>query len=665
MAVTNKNGWRLSAQKDEQKREFDELVAELDELRQSEELFCNLVMEAPLGILVRDGGVIRFANNAIAELLEILPEEAQTESLEETLGWIHPDDRAFVADLIRRRVANASDLPPEYNVRVVTSTGKTRWVTMFVRALKTEGTQSTVVTCMTDITDRKLAEDAVIRERDRAQLYLDMAGVMFVAIDAFGNVSLINQKGCEVLGYAEDEIVGKNWFDHFIPDRIKEGLLEVSRSALSGDLTSAVRHENPVLTKSGEERLIAWHNAVIRDAEGNITGHLSSGEDITDRKRLEAQLIQAQKMEAAGQLAGGVAHDMNNVLTMIMAAASILEEEINPEDELAEDVETIILACRRGRDLTKALLGFARKGLSVHEQLKMAEILSEVVNLLERAAYQRVTIESNVSEQLHDVKGDRSQITQVVMNVCLNAIDAIGQRGRLVITADNVDLAASDLDSIAAGDYVCLRIIDDGCGMSEEVKQRAFEPFFTTKPVGKGTGLGLAIAFGVIRSHGGDLLIDTELGRGTTVSIYLPAAESGDFDLAPPEVPFPEDLSATVLVVDDEPQVRSVAERILKKAGCRVLTAADGIEAVEVYRAKGDEIDLVLLDLVMPNMDGADAFVALRDMDPDVTVVVTSGYVEDDRKTALFSHAAVSEFVQKPYTASELLAHIVRALEQP
>ena len=642
-----------------------ELVSELEELRRNEELYRNLVMGAPLGILVREGGVVRFANDAIASLLEIPPEEAQTESLEETLGWVHPDDRAFIADLIQKRAAAVPDLPAQYDVRVVTSTGETRWVTMFVRVMRTDGPLPTVVTCLTDITERKEAEEAERRERERAQRYLGIVDVIVVAIDTDGIVTLINQKGCEILGYTEAEIVGKNWFENFIPEWCRTELLTVPKRLLDGDAEGGIRHENPILTKAGEERLIAWHNTVIRDMESAVSGYLSSGQDITDRRRLEAQLIQSQKMEAAGQLAGGVAHDMNNVLTMIMAAASILDEEIKSDDPLAEDVETIISACRRGRGLTRALLGFARKGLPIRDRFDVGEVLTEVVKLLMRTSYQRVAIEANIDPYLADVGGDRAQVTQVLMNICLNAIDAIGDRGSLTVNAENVVFERSgNVGDLCRGNYVRLSFVDTGSGMSEEARSRAFEPFFTTKPPGKGTGLGLAIAYGVVKSHGGDLAIESELGEGTTVSIHLPAAEPEDEHeeaIVPQKV---QHLSATVLLVDDEPRIRTVAQRILEKNGCYVIPAANGKEAVALYSQNADAIDMVVLDLVMPVMDGADAFIEIRKIDPKAKVLVASGYVEDDKKTAVFVELGVSGYLQKPYTGAELIEKVLQALQR-
>jgi len=512
-----------------------------------------------------------------------------------------------------------------------------------------------------DVTERKQAEEKLRREHERAQQYLDLAPVVFVAIDASGTVTLINQKGCEILGYPEQEIVGKNWFDNFIPDWLKQELLPVSRALLDGDVQSAAYHENPILNSAGEERLIAWHNTTLTDEAGNITGHLSAGEDITERRQLEAELLHAQKMEAAGQLAGGVAHDMNNVLTVVMGAASLLEKRLDPADPSSHEVAAILAACRRGSSLAGNLLGFARKGLPERQAIIAGELVAETVDLLERTIHPGITIDTAVAPDLSAFEGDRAQLGQALMNICLNAVQAIGEQGRLSISADHLWLDESET-TLTAGHYLRIDVTDTGEGMSETAIQRAVEPFFTTKVPGEGTGLGLAIVYRVAKDHGGDLRLESRAGHGTKVSLYLALNEPAQAAPEVSEIAPEQTLSGTVLVVDDETWIRQTATRILEHAGCAVLQASNGQEAVDLYRQKRVQIDVVLLDLLMPVMDGGTAFFQLREINPDLPILISSGYAEDDQKIALILEAGFSDCVQKPYTFTQLVSKVGRAL---
>ncbi|MBW2523395.1 MAG: response regulator, partial [Deltaproteobacteria bacterium] len=374
-------------------------------------------------------------------------------------------------------------------------------------------------------------------------------------------------------------------------------------------------------------------------------------------QELAQQLHQSQKLEALGHLAGGVAHDINNVLGAIMAAASLLEGDLSPDHPSGADVQDILDACRRGRELTRNLLGFARKGRFLKEELSINRLAEETEQLLRRTTDRRVRIESRLDPKLLHVEGDRGQLGQMLMNLCLNAVDAMPDRGTMIISTENeliTDPVLASARGVEPGSYVRIGVSDTGVGMDAEMIEHIFEPFFTTKPLGEGTGLGLSMVYGTVKSHGGAVWVESEPGEGSTVTLLLP----GTPRLRPTSEPAARVAGEAsvevkgILLVDDEELIRSSSSRMLERLGYRVIAAADGREALELFAAHRDRISLVILDVVMPEMDGLEALERLRAEDPSIRVLVASGYGRDDRVDGLLS-AGANGFIQKPF-------HVVR-----
>jgi CheY-like chemotaxis protein len=356
-------------------------------------------------------------------------------------------------------------------------------------------------------------------------------------------------------------------------------------------------------------------------------------------------------------LAGGVAHDINNVLGAIMAAASLLEGDLSPDHPSGADVQDILDACRRGRELTRNLLGFARKGRFLKEELSINRLAEETEQLLRRTTDRRVRIESRLDPKLLHVEGDRGQLGQMLMNLCLNAVDAMPDRGTMIISTENeliTDPVLASARGVEPGSYVRIGVSDTGVGMDAEMIEHIFEPFFTTKPLGEGTGLGLSMVYGTVKSHGGAVWVESEPGEGSTVTLLLP----GTPRLRPTSEPAARVAGEAsvevkgILLVDDEELIRSSSSRMLERLGYRVIAAADGREALELFAAHRDRISLVILDVVMPEMDGLEALERLRAEDPSIRVLVASGYGRDDRVDGLLS-AGANGFIQKPF-------HVVR-----
>ena len=430
-----------------------------------------------------------------------------------------------------------------------------------------------------------------------------------------------------------------------------------------------------VVRPDGSVRWVHDRSFHVLDESGEVDRVAGIAADVTERKRaeeerrrLEEQARHSQKLESIGMLAGGIAHDFNNLLMGVLGNAELALLELPPGSLVRQRVEQVEKAAFRAAELTNQMLAYAGKARFVVEPVDLSQLVEEMAHLLSAAISKKAVLRFDLTTELPAVEADATQLRQVVMNLITNASDAIGERSGVitartgVVDVDRSYLARTYLsEDLAEGQYVYVEVADTGCGMDEETKARVFDPFFTTKFTGR--GLGLASALGIVRAHGGAVRVESEPGEGTTFRILLPAAARPA--VAPEPDPPPAELriaGGTVLVVDDEEAVRNVARAVLERAGFSVLTAGDGREGVEVFRAHADEVGVVVLDLTMPVMSGAEALRELRAVRDDVRVVLSSGYAEQDSSTQL-SGDSVSAFVQKPYRPAELVSKVVEALE--
>jgi signal transduction histidine kinase/CheY-like chemotaxis protein len=442
-----------------------------------------------------------------------------------------------------------------------------------------------------------------------------------------------------------------------------------------GDLWQAAAGYGLALVAGLAFALLAWrlarHPDVLRRQVASRTAELKEAyrrleQDVAGRRRAEEQLAQAQRMEAIGQLAGGVAHDFNNLLAGILGCALEVKAEAAPGSPSLEAARTIEEAAMRGADLTRQLLGFARRGKYRSAPVDLHAVVAEVLRLLSRTADKRVAIEQRLAAERSVVLGDSGQLQQAVLNLAVNALDAMPQSGTLTISTAQERLGQAELRSpgAAPGPYLALAVADTGHGIPASLQERIFEPFFTTKEPGRGTGMGLATVYGIAGNHGGWVTVQSEEGRGARFVVHLPLFEGA---LAPEipagKAPAAEAPSASgcVLVVDDEEMVRDAAARLLRRLGYRVEVAPGGREAVDHLRGHPGEVDAVLLDLAMPGLDGRETFHALRGVDPAVRVVLSSGYGRDGRAQELLDEG-VLEFVEKPYRLDQLAGALARAV---
>jgi nitrogen-specific signal transduction histidine kinase/ActR/RegA family two-component response regulator len=391
---------------------------------------------------------------------------------------------------------------------------------------------------------------------------------------------------------------------------------------------------------------------------------------VTERRKLEQQLQQSQRLDTVGRLAGGIAHDFNNLLTAILSSAAMARESLPLDHEAQADLQDVQLAGERATQLTRQLLAFARRQPVSQQPIELNERVATMERMLSRLVGPDVALRVTLGEALWHVRADGPQLEQVVVNVVVNARDAMPKGGRLTIRTGNRTLADGSIvlpRPMPAGDYVEIVISDTGSGMDEETLAHVFEPFYTTKPVGQGTGLGLAMCYGIIRQHHGVIWIDSVPGRGTTVNILLPRYEGplpAQVERQRSTTPAPVAVgSETVLLVEDEPQVRAVAARALRAAGYRVLEATNGRDGVQVARRERDAIDLIVSDVVMPEMGGREMVELARQYLPSAAVLFVSGYTAGSFPQPSDDPSA-NMFLQKPFTPQELLAMVRQVLDR-
>jgi PAS domain S-box-containing protein len=506
-----------------------------------------------------------------------------------------------------------------------------------------------------------VAKLALTAARDGA--LLDLVGEPAVVFDAceilFANTAL-----ADALGRTAAELKGTS-LSAWLAEESNDQVAAVLASA--GALTEAAdRCDLHLIGSGGAKRWVSARFAVVTwDGAPALAAFCADLESRLRRRAVEDHLRQSQKMEAVGRLAGGIAHDMNNLLGTIMGFASVVQAEMAPNDRLQADVRHILDSCKKGRDLTLNLLGFARRGKYRMESFTLNDRAEEVVKLLKSTIPKKIRIEIKLAERPPSVYGDPAQIHHAVMNLCLNAVDAMRGAGVLTVASDSIDIedGAGYSPDIAPGRYARLRITDTGAGMDPDVMAMAFEPFFTTKALGEGSGLGLSMVYGTAVNHGGAVMLESAPSQGTVATLLLPpcAYESESVRFAP-ERRTPSDAArATVLLVDDEQMMRRAGQRLLEKLGYKVLLAEDGLAAVRTFAAKRGQIAAVMLDIIMPVMDGAETLAKLKEIDPSVPVLLSSGYSREEQADELLRKGA-DGFIQKPFDLATLRSRMAELL---
>jgi len=894
-------------------------------LRESEEKFRFLSEQALLGLFVIQDGILKYVNQAAADIVGYSTEELTNLEYEGFAEIIHPDDRPFVIEQARKKQSGEEKVINYYSFRLIAKSGEIRWVDLYSKtvyyhdkpadfatiiditdrkiadkALKEseeqlrtlinatpdiicfkdaesnwleandailevfelkdvdykgkndlelakikkdykevfeychktdqltwekghtthaeervpdkkggerifdvikaplyypDGSRKGLVVLGRDITEREKAAEELKKERDKAQNYLDVAAVMIIALNKKGEITLINRKGCEILGYEEEEVIGKQWFDNFIPESIRKISLKGFKKIINGKYNISEYIENPLITKTGEERIIAWHNVLLKDTDGNIIGTLSSGEDITEskkaeqalkdseemyrtlveqsndtiyllsedegrfifinprfsellgvsfeeatspgfsymnlvspksaalikerlklrkngknptdryeftaltkdgreiefeasiaripyrgkqlvqgvlrditeRKLLEAQLRQAQKMESIGCLAGGVAHDFNNLLAIITGHTELGLVTMDKKDPLYNNLIEIQKASDRAAELTRQLLAFSREQALRPRVVDLNSILEDSEQLLRRTIGENIELITITSPDLQKVEVDPIQFEQTIINLAVNARDAMPTGGKLVIRTKNIALDKDYVKSkpeLSPGDYIQIAVADTGMGIETDDIPRIFDPFFTTKEMGKGTGLGLSMVYGFVKQSGGYIDVESSLGSGTAFKIYLPAAKGQAKERRKRKetgsgLPKGEEK---IMVVEDDSAVREMAVQVLKWLGYDILEANTGEEALSLCRKLRSPVDLVISDIVMPNMSGVEFSSQLKELWPGIKMLFMSGYSPATIMDKI-DETSETSYIQKPFRLKNLAFKVREILD--
>ncbi len=518
--------------------------------------------------------------------------------------------------------------------------------------------------------DRKHAEGAMRAAQQRLQHVVASSPALLFTLaienDRLRGISWMSDNVLDQLGYTVAETLGADWWmGHIHPDdvdNIKEG---TRRDLFANGFTA---HEYRFQHRDGSYRWVRSEIRLLRDAAGKPMEAVGSWSDITERKSLEEQYRQAQKMEAVGRLAGGVAHDFNNLLTVIMGYSDIYLAKLGPEDPLRMPLTEIRKAGERAAALTRQLLAFSRKQVLMPVVLDLGTIIADMAKMLPRLIGEDVALTVIAGPDLWQTKADPGQMEQVVMNIIVNARDAMPQGGRLLLETRNVELDARyamNHGEAKPGEYVLLAISDTGCGMDASVKARIFEPFFTTKGPTKGTGLGLATVFGIVKQSGGHIEVYSEVGQGTTFKIYLPRDKSGEPIATLHRTKEPvRGGKESILLVEDENGVRALAKAVLQKYGYTVLDAPNGGDALLICETHATPIDLMITDVVMPNFSGRQLAERLALRQPTMKVLFMSGYTDD----AIVHHGVLESgmpFLQKPFAPEALARKVREVLDAP
>jgi PAS domain S-box-containing protein len=621
-------------------------------LRESEKRYKDLAELLPQVVFETDDKAnLTFTNRRAFELFGYTQEDFEAGL--NVLNMLAPEDRSRGAKNIQMVLAGEKPQNPEY--RVLRKDGSALHVIIDSSAIVRDSEPVGIRGILVDITERKHMEEE-LRKLSHA---VEQSPASVVITDKTGLIEYVNHKFTELTGYTLNEALGKN------PRILKSGQMpQETYEELWSTITSGREWKGQLHNKKKNGELYWEHASIspIIDSTGQISHFIGIKEDITERKRLEQQFFQAQKMEAIGRLAGGVAHDFNNLLSVIIGSSDLLLDTLDQSDPKRVELEEIKDAGNRAATLTSQLLAFSRKQIRTPEFMDINEVLTDVEKMLHRLIGEDVEVVLRLSPEIGQIYADPVQLEQVIMNLAVNARDAMPQGGKFILETADVTLDeeyARDHIAIKPGRYTMLAVSDTGCGMTPEIQAHLFEPFFTTKERGKGTGLGLSTVYGIVKQNDGFIWVYSEPNQGTTFKIYLPTIDRPVVSETPP-IKEVANLhgTETILVVEDDPHLRALASRILQRHGYAVLEAQHAASAELICGQHQGPIHLLLTDIVMPGASGRQLAHLLANSRPEMKVIYTSGYANDVIAQRWNLEPGIT-LIQKPFTP-DLLAHKVR-----
>ena len=635
-----------------------------DALKKSEEKYRELVQNANSIILRMDTkGNVTFFNEFAQDFFGFTENEILGKNV---VGTIVPKTETTGRDL-SEMIHDIGRHPERYVTNEnenMLKNGERVWVAWTNKAIKDQNGNTIEILCIgNDITERKRAEKALRQEEEKFRTFFEESPFGISIIDESGEYKYINPKFIEIFGYTLEDIpTGKVWFKKAFPNsEYRHLVISVWKNDLKKSNFGESRPRTfKVTCKDGSEKIIHFKPVTLEPGSQFVIY-----EDITNQEQLEDQLRQAQKMESIGTLAGGIAHDFNNILGIILGNTELAMDDIYEGNPARINLQEVLKASLRAKDVVRQLLSFARKTSLEKKPTNIAPIIIESLKLLRASIPTSIEIRQNITKDLDTILADPTQINQVLINLCTNADHAMPDGGILEINLKNVELHEDIIDqysNLNPGRYVNLTVTDTGQGMNPEIKGRIFDPYFTTKEVGKGTGLGLSVVHGIVKSHGGGISVDSELGKGTTFRIYFPVIEREAVIETETDKELPTG-NERILYIDDEKSMVHMGRNVLERLGYQVEAKSFPGEALELFNANPDRFDLVITDMTMPQMTGDRLVKEILKIRPDMPTILCTGFSEKiDKEKA--KQMGVRQYIEKPINRSDLAKVVRKVLDE-
>jgi len=616
--------------------------------KETEEILKKILDFSPVGICLAENRIIKWANPEMAKMFGY-KDIKEMEDLPARNLYASDDEYERIGKILYTVLRDG--VPAQTEALFRRKDGSTFWGIIKMTTFDPEAPQKRVIAAVMDISERKRLEKELFKEKELFEVTLMSIGDGVICTDKEGKVTFINKTAQMLTGWSEEEAIGKPLKEvfHIVNEFTRERCEDPVEKVLKTGKVVGLANNTVLISKDGTERILADSGAPIKDKEGNIIGVVLVFRDVTAQRKLESETARMERLESIGILAGGIAHDFNNLLMGMLGNISLLKTRIPPDNSeyrYLEDLERVVI---QAKSLSQQLLTFSKGGKPIRKPLNMAELIHKTVRFALSGS--DIRCEFYIQDGLWMVNGDENQLSQVISNIVINSRQAMPSGGRLIVKAENVSIKDESIP-LKEGDYVKITIQDTGMGIPKEYLNRVFDPYFTTKQ--KGSGLGLTVAYSIVKDHEGHITIDSELGKGTIVEIYLPAI------LEKKEEKALKAEGLNILVMDDEEIVLSVLEEMLKALGHKVKTARNGEEAIDLY--KRERFDLVILDLTVPaGMGGKETMERLLEIDPNVKAIVSSGYSNDPIMSEYEKHG-FKAVIAKPYGIEELKEAIDKAL---